>query len=155
MLTQDIQQGGGFQMFYWQRDHICYFVCTCIHTHPERGPRLALRLTRVLCQNMTYLTFIPVTILIFSNDFFFHYESYMHSPYEMPISDPGMPSKHPGKRSDELNPWALRRGWRISFLCSRLQPSLKCSQETPAPRQGQPEPPHRVTGWLDIPEAGV
>ena len=113
------------------------------------------QLTRVSCQNMTYCTFIPVTILIFSNDFFFYYESYIHSPYEMPISDPGMPRKRPGKRSDELNPWALRRGWRISFLCPRLQPSLKCSQETPAPCKGQPEPPHRVTGWLDIPEAGV
>ena len=66
----------------------------------------------------------------------------MHSPYEMPISDPGLPRKCPGKRSDELNPWALRRGWRISFLCPRLQPSLKCSQETPASRKGQPEPPH-------------
>lgn len=74
----------------------------------------------------------------------------------MPISDQGCPDALESFRFDALNPWALRKDGGISFLCPRLQPSLKCSQETPAPRPGpMPEPPQRVTGWLDIPEAGV
>lgn len=60
-----------------------------------------------------------------------------------------------GKGFGELNPWALEKMVGFYSLHAHPQPSLKCSQESPAPNQDHVAPPDTAPGLPGIPEAGT